>query len=469
MGRSFGVPSGEPAGSFTHVLSGSHVEIFWKDGKLHHKVEERGVTVDYAIAYFVGAGTVGRSYLIDLNNHLFQSPASYYTRRHAWGVSPGYEAEHTLAFSRAVTSDCLHCHAGASIAPKIRPALEPLSCERCHGPTANHLRNPVPGSIVNPARLPRRERDSACEQCHLEGATAVLNPGKTWWDFRPGKPLEDVETLYVYQTADGRPATSAAVSQAEQLAGSLCVRASGGKLWCGSCHNPHGPPVKDRKAQIRRVCESCHSQVELARSHTAQQTGCISCHMPRLQASDIAHAAITDHRLLKRPKQETVSGPVHMVAWHKPAPGLVNRNLGLAYFHVAKQNQSGRDFERSYDLLSHLMHADSDAPVQAALGYMLLGTGHAPQAVARFEGAAKSDPASAEYWLDLGVAQNAAGDSASAISSLRKSIQDNPYDYRPYEALSRLYTSRHQPALSQSVLDEFLKLVPQSLTVRLAP
>jgi predicted CXXCH cytochrome family protein len=295
----------------------------------------------------------------------------------------------------------------------------------------------------------------------------VLNPDRTWWDFRPGEPLENIETLYVYRTADGRPATSAAVSQAEQLAGSMCVRASGGKLWCGTCHDPHGPPVKDRKAQIRRICESCHSQADLARSHTAQQTDCVSCHMPRLKASDIAHAAITDHRLLKRPKQEAASGPVHMVAWHNPAPVLANRNLGLAYFHVAKQKQSGRDFERAYDLLSHLSRVDRDAPVQAALGYMLLGSGHATQAVARFEAATQSDPVSAEYWLDLGVAQNADGDTASAISSLRKSIQDNPYDYRPYEALSRLYAGRNQAALSRSVLDEFLKLVPQSLTIRL--
>ncbi|MGH9609148.1 MAG: cytochrome c3 family protein [Bryobacteraceae bacterium] len=467
MGRSFGVPSGEPAGNFTHALSGSHIDVFWKHGKLHHKVEERGVTADYPIAYYVGAGSVGRSYLVDLDGHLFQSPASYFTHRHAWGVSPGYETERTLDFSRAVGSGCLHCHAGASVSPRVRPAVQPLSCERCHGPSANHLRDPVPGSIVNPARLPRRERDSVCEQCHLEGATAVLNPGKTWWDFRPGEPLETAETLYVYRTADGRPATSAAVSQAEQLAGSMCVRASGGKLWCGSCHNPHGPPVRDRKAQIRRVCESCHSRVELARSHTASETDCVSCHMPRLKASDIAHATITDHRLLKRPKQETASGPIHMAAWHKPAPDLANRNLGLAYFHVAKQKQSGRDFEHAYELLSHLTHADRDAPVQAALGYMLLGSGQVRKAVAFFDRAAKTNPASAEYWLDLGVAQNAAGDPSAAVSSLRKSIQDDPYDYRPYEALSRLYASRNQGALGKSVLGQFLKLVPQSLTIRL--
>ncbi|MGH9581758.1 MAG: tetratricopeptide repeat protein, partial [Bryobacteraceae bacterium] len=145
------------------------------------------------------------------------------------------------------------------------------------------------------------------------------------------------------------------------------------------------------------------------------------------------------------------------------------RNLGLAYFHVAKQKQSGRDFELAYDLLSHVPHTEQDAPVQAALGYMLLGTGHAPQAVPFFERAVKAVPASPEYWLDLGVAQNAAGDPAAGIQSLRKSIQNGRYDYRPYEALSRLYAGRNQPALGKSVLGDFLKLVPQSLTMRLMP
>lgn len=471
MAHSFGVPSGEPSGNFAHALSGSQIGVFWGSGTLHHKVEEQGLTADYPIAYFVGAGSVGKSYLVDLGGHLFQSPASYYTSRQAWGVSPGYENEHLLDFNRSVTSACLFCHAGARMPPQGNSSLEPISCERCHGPSESHLRNPVPGSIVNPAKLPKRERDSVCEQCHLEGATVVLNPGKRRSDFRPGEPLENIETFYVYRTAEGRPATSAAVSQAEQLAGSLCVRASGGKLWCGSCHDPHGEPaptVQARHTQIRRVCESCHSQPKLARSHQPAETDCVSCHMPRLRASDIAHAAITDHRLLKRPHEAPHEGAAKMVAWQEPPAAFVRRNLGLAYFHVAKEKQSGPDFERAYDLLSHLANTTQDAPVQAALGYMLLGTGHASQAVNFFQRAARTDPASAEYWLDLGVAQNAAGDSASAIQSLRRSMQDDAYDYRSYEALSRIYASNRQFAQSRSVLNEFLHLVPQSLTIRLA-
>ena len=468
MARSFGVPDAEPPGQFEHVPSGSRITVFWSKGQLHHKIEERGIMADYPIAYFVGAGNVGRSYLIDLNGHLFQSPASYYTKQRRWDVSPGYEQELVLDFNRPITSDCLFCHAGAGVAPEGPVPLHPLSCERCHGPAEAHLRRPVPGSIVNPARLPPRERDSVCEQCHLEGATVVLNPGKYWWDFRPGQRLEQVETLYVYRTASQQPATLAAVSQAEELGSSLCVRASGGKLWCGSCHDPHGEPPANRSAQIRQVCTGCHSTQELAHSHPATETDCVACHMPRRPASDIVHAAVTDHRLRKHPGSSLAAGPILLEAWSEPPPGLKQRNLGLAYFQIARQKQSSADFARAYDLLSHLPPAERDASVQAALGYLLLGSGRAPQAILLFEQAVTENPASSEYWLDLGVAQTAAGAAGSAVRSLKYSIERNPYDYRPYEALSRLYSSEGQPEQSAATLLEYLKLVPQSMTVRLS-
>jgi len=54
------------------------------------------------------------------------------------------------------------------------------------------LRSPLPGSIVNPAKLAQRARDSVCEQCHLLGEARVPNPDKNIEDFRPGVDLKDV-------------------------------------------------------------------------------------------------------------------------------------------------------------------------------------------------------------------------------------------------------------------------------------
>ncbi len=463
MGQSLSIPHGEPDGAFTHEPSGSQVSIFHQAGVLHHRLEERSLTADYPVAYSIGYGNVGRSFLIELGGHLFQSPASFYSQRSEWGVSPGYEGQKILDFSRPITSDCLFCHAGSVKRTDSATALVPLSCDRCHGPSENHRQHPFPGSIVNPAKLQRRQRDSVCEQCHLEGATVILNPGKYWWDFQPGQSLEQTETHYVY-----REAPFVAVSHAEQLALSACLRGSGGRLWCGTCHDPHGEPA-DRKAQIRSICQSCHSASELAASHQPSQLDCVSCHMPSRKASDISHAAITDHRIRRWPAApvSVLTSETFITAWQPAKAPFAARNLGLALFQTAKSKMSGEAFAQAFSVLSKLPPGEDDAEVCAVKGYMLLGSGQALPAVSLFESAVRQVPGNAEFWLDLGVAQDAAGDTVSALGSLRKSITADPYDYRSYKALSGLYDRLHQPQEASAVTAEFLRLVPQSILMRL--
>lgn len=465
MGRSVSVPSHEPSGTFHHAASGSTVRVFWKNGNLHHAIDEHGLSADYPIVYAIGAGKVGKSYLIELGGHFFQSPASYYTARSEWDVSPGYESERLLDFSRPITSDCLVCHAGRVKQSRDTSKLTPISCDRCHGQDENHRLHPYPGTIVNPAKLSGRARDSVCEQCHLEGATVVLNPGHSWWDFRPGQSLEDIETNYVYREPAGSQTAIAAVSQAEQLRLSACWRGSAGKLWCGTCHDPHGEPV-NRKEQMRQICESCHPPQQLAATHPAPPDDCVACHMPSRRAVDVSHAAVTDHRITRRPNPVQARPTDSIAAWYDPEPELRNRNLGLAFFNVARKRQSGTDFQQSFLLLSKLPQAHKDAAVDAAEGYLLLGSGHAQAALPYFERAVASHPESGEYWLDLGVARESAGDTEAAVEAFRRSIADDAYDYRAYKALSDLYKRTSRLNQAQAVTKEFLGLVPQSILMR---
>jgi len=99
------------------------------------------------------------------------------------------------------------------------------------------------GSIVNPAKLSPARRDSVCEQCHLAGAARVLNPGKSFTDFHPGELLENVFTTYVAALPARDAEALKVVSHAEQLARSRCARESQGRMWCGTCHDPHVQPA----------------------------------------------------------------------------------------------------------------------------------------------------------------------------------------------------------------------------------
>ena len=63
------------------------------------------------LEYFVGSGTVGRSYLLSIDNFLYQAPVSYYSAQRRWELSPGYELRDHLYLTRPVGVACLLCHA----------------------------------------------------------------------------------------------------------------------------------------------------------------------------------------------------------------------------------------------------------------------------------------------------------------------------------------------------------------------
>ena len=292
-------------GRIFHKLSGSTITIHRRGSLVEHSLERRGVVAKYPVVYSVGAGIVGYSYMVRLGQYLFQSPVSYYTETKSWDLTPGYEAEPDLDFTHEIYSGCLFCHTGSvnlmgGTANQFGdPPFTPISCARCHGSPAAHLKNPVRGSIVNPAKLAASRRDSVCEQCHLEGKVRVLNPGRDWWDFQAGEAAEGVFVTYVKTAA---PGTLRAVSQSELLAQSQCARQSGGRLWCGTCHNPH-VNEQNRAQALRQVCLTCHRDLFAAGRHTAA-TECVSCHMPRLRPTNVPHSAITDHSIPRIPSAQ---------------------------------------------------------------------------------------------------------------------------------------------------------------------
>ena len=174
----------------------------------------------------------------------------------------------------------------------------------------------------------------------------MLNPGRDWWDFQAGQATETVFVTYL------TPSVSAplrAVSQSELLAQSQCARRSGGRLWCGTCHDPHGSEP-NRAQAVKQVCLSCHAGLFTAGRHAAAAE-CVTCHMPRLRPGNVAHAAITDHSIPRVPRGREPEAPgasPEPKAWREPDPALVGRDLGLAYFDLAAQEHAASDLRLAY-------------------------------------------------------------------------------------------------------------------------
>lgn len=187
MANALSRAASQPAGEFLHAVSETKFSVVQASDGMHQRITRGGVSGDYRIAYVVGSGHRAFGYLVQMGDYLFQSPITYQTQERAWTMAPGYEDNTAPDFNRPVGFECLLCHSG-----KVQPVKgtrnryrnppvteEGISCERCHGPAAQHVVKPSRANIVNPGRLEPDARDSICEQCHLQGEARILNPGRT--------------------------------------------------------------------------------------------------------------------------------------------------------------------------------------------------------------------------------------------------------------------------------------------------
>ncbi len=283
---------------------------------------ERGPDVrgDRQLAWFLGSGRVGRSYVFSLDNYLYQSPVSYYSGARKWAISPGFQRRTSIDLTRAIEPSCLQCHATG-----LRPvagtdnrfedvpfAQDGIGCERCHGPGAEHasrMRNRKSGdasgetAIVNPAKLAPDERDSVCAQCHFTGAARVARAAAKSARYRPGDRLS--RTVSIFLWSDARSREVEVTSHFEKLLYSRCREMSGTKLWCGSCHDPHGEPPAVRKVEYyRERCFGCHDRRACAETPAARQKAndnCVACHMPKTEVFEAEHTVYTDHAIPRVP------------------------------------------------------------------------------------------------------------------------------------------------------------------------
>jgi tetratricopeptide (TPR) repeat protein len=189
--------------------------------------------------------------------------------------------------------------------------------------------------------------------------------------------LEEFETVFVPppERADSRKA----VNHVVQMQQSRCFKASGGKMGCISCHDPHVMPAEDERVRwYRQGClncheeTSCHLSVAQRRKQNAADS-CIDCHMPRNDSSNIAHASITDHRVVRRrlaQSPDNSSVDFEFVPFHANAEQVteasIRRDMGLS---LAQQDQTAR---QAWSLLGPLVErAPEDVAAMEALGLAL--------------------------------------------------------------------------------------------------
>lgn len=335
-----------------------------RDGRIVHsetRKDDRGnvlASVEAEVTFAVGSGRRGRSYLIERDGFLVQSPISWYAQDGRWDLSPDGLALNNH-FERPIDPSCVFCHANqfepaAGTINAYRPPTfrgPSIGCERCHGPGELHVKSQGLGAdgidptIVNPAKLEPVLREAVCAQCHLAGRSRIERLGRTARDYRPGLPLGEFLAVFL----EGKPARgpSKSVGHVEQMHASRCFQASEGRLGCTSCHDPHRlPAAGERVAYYRDRCLACHASgtgcgvPEPTRRRRTRDDSCIECHMPRSALTNVAHTAETEHRIPRRGESDGTPSILPDVRAPDSTP-LVAADVAL--FGTAKEGELDRE------------------------------------------------------------------------------------------------------------------------------
>ncbi len=263
------------------------------------EVTSNGQSISYPIAWTMGVGIHGQTYVLDGKDGLYEGQASSFTYVHRLGLTPGHKPVEEGSLETALgiplkggdALKCFACHTTASSANSTlntANAVPGVHCEACHGPGLDHVKAAVAGqkaqarqAIFNPASLTPTSSIDLCGACHRTTMDVILHepePGAYTIRFQPYR-LE--ESRCWQSTHDAR-------------------------LTCTGCHDPHAPMVRDAHFYDQK-CLSCHSLRRDARHDLPSgaraaipkicpkaTANCASCHMPKSDVPEMK-STFVDH------------------------------------------------------------------------------------------------------------------------------------------------------------------------------
>jgi hypothetical protein len=458
-------------GGFHHAPSGIDYQISNKDGLLwlnYSRPGDPAVQGGQKLDYFLGSGHLGITYLYSVNGYFLESPVAYYADSKAYDMKPGLGSLKTMPPALPMTRGCMRCHMSdvQREDPGTRNHFEGLpflhggvTCESCHGDTAQHVSSSGKTLVINPMKLDAERRDSVCISCHLEGDTRIEHAGRSVDDYKPGERIADYLSYFVY--ADDSM-VSRGVSEVEEFGLSKCKRVSGDRMSCMSCHDPHySPPPAEPGTFYRKKCLACHTDPKYATTHFTMNTDCTSCHMPKGKVEKVPHIAWTDHRIRQNPDQ---FGGADSSTARELVPLLSekanSRDLALAYYDlVLGGNASEKD--RAWTLLSASRNSfPNDLPVLNALGYLAQLRENNSQAMDLYREVLKLDPIDLTATNNLAILLAKSGQLKDAQTLWRKTFDLNEDVDEPGINLALVQCMLGEKDSAQRVLQRVLLYSP---------
>jgi hypothetical protein len=531
MGQSFDLATrAKSAADFSkkHVVHDKFNDMyyspFWKGDHMYimefrlngkdtvHKREEK-------VDYVVGSGQHTNSHMMNVNGYVYQLPLTWYAQKGRWDLPPGFEGGHNVRFSRAIGFECMSCHNAMPVfdqhsANKFETIPRGIDCERCHGPGEVHVKEKLAGirvdtatmidyTIVNPGKLPWERQIDVCQRCHLQG-NAVLKPGKSFADFRPGMDLSTVLDIYMPKYK-GREDEFIMASHAQRLQMSKCFMStldretSVAQLTCITCHNPHVSVKVTGEQVFNNACGNCHNMktdcTEKMQVRSAKFDNCVGCHMPKSGTIDIPHVTVTDHwiRVPVPPKVKTdlrefagiycINNPqsdeftrskAYMSYYERfegeaasldsgakyldTRPGVTEQDLTDARVHLLYLKQ---DYNTLMQLSRSVDMATARNPWTCyRIGQAYQNSGAFELAGKWYEKAVALAPENLDFINKRGALQISLDDNAAGIATLRESLKRNPKQSIPLTDMGFGYLKQGNTAMAMQCYNDALALDP---------
>ena len=491
---------------------GEYVQLFRQGSgwfQSIYKLDPRGKQVftdTKEIAFVIGSGINGVGFVAQRGDSLFEAPLSYYTKAGRWDLSPTFQHGFQPNFNRPLVKECLACHSGrerpAAGAPGRyqNPPFDELAigCENCHGPGQLHVeerrkRILLPGvidtSIVNPARLSTWRATNMCMYCHQGGDAEVWQPGRNYMDFRPGTSLNKVVAIFQIPLGKANPPrTPPFINRYGDLSLSKCFMASGGRLTCITCHDPHHePPAQEVVSYFRKKCFRCHTdsscRLPLAKRLQGNPSDdCTNCHMRKLPGTArIPHSSLTSHRITALPDEpypaEYRTTPelpdlVDVDADPSKAHAIVPRLTLFAAYRILAEKFPGDAYYvgRYRRILDEVSATEPDNPiVLSALAESALKDGKAGSVNTAITYLSRAIQKGSTSWFDyllLGDLLTRADRVSQALTVLHQGSRLAPYNVSFYELLTVLYMKTGKYGEAATTAREGLRLSPESALLR---
>ncbi len=239
-----------------------------------YSVTDGKTTVTLPLAWALGLGEAGQTYVYRKDGKYFESRVSFFKARNGLDLTMGAQNYKPANVSEAAgrplstteTRECFSCHSTGPV-HSLTPGVQ---CVRCHEGGDTHAVAAQRGDrnatkIARLGKLSTEETSNFCGQCH-----------HTWADI----------------AANGPHSINNVRFQPYRLANSKCYDAADSRIGCTACHDPH-QTVATAPAAYDAKCQSCHAT---SKTCPVAKQNCTTCHMPKFELPG-AHHKFTDHQI----------------------------------------------------------------------------------------------------------------------------------------------------------------------------